>query len=427
MIEASSPIAAATEDPAATPVARGSDRPAADGRRRPGGLKIGVEATCWHNGRGYGRHARALLEALIRRDVENEYVLFMDTPPRSLPPGLRAELRVIRSKTPASLAASADGYRSPADMWRMGRALADRSLDLLIFPSVYSFVPVFSRARKIVFIHDVIAETFPHLTIPNPRSRLFWRAKVTLGVFQADMVATVSEYARRGVIRRLRVRPERVRVVGEASDPVFRRLERPAPTPRLVELGLDRPDRMLVYVGGFGPHKNLAQLLRVFATIAAAPDREDVRLVLVGEAEKEVFYSRAGSLKAQVEELGLIGRVVFTGFLADEDLVVLLNRATALVLPSLMEGFGLPAVEAAACGCPVVATTASPLPDLLGEGGLYADPESPGQLERALREVLGSESLRDRLRAAGLEAAAGLTWDAAAGQLQDVIREVIPR
>jgi len=390
-------------------------------------LRIGVEATCWHNGRGYGRHARALLEALIRRDAGNEYVLFMDAPPQSLPAGLRAELRVIRSKAPASLAASADGHRSPADMWRMGRALADRSLDLLIFPSVYSFVPVFSRARKIVFIHDVIAETFPELTIPSPRSRLFWKAKVKSALLQADKVATVSNYAQRGLICRLRVRPERIRVVGEASDPIFRRLEHPDATPRLVELGLDRPGRMVVYVGGFGPHKNLERLLRVFASIAASKELDDARLVMVGEYKKEVFYSQADGLRAMVENLGLADRVVFTGFLSDDDLVVLLNRSTVLVLPSLMEGFGLPAIEAAACGCPVVATTASPLPDLLGEGGLYANPESVEQIERALREVLGSETLRTRLRIAGLQAAGRLTWDAAAGQLQAVIREVIPR
>ncbi len=271
----------------------------------------------------------------------------------------------------------------------------------------------------------MIAETYPQLTMPNPRSRLFWKAKVRLGLAQAAVVATVSDYARRGLICRLRVRPERIRVVGEASDPVFRRLEHPDPTTPLVELGLDRPGRMLVYVGGFGPHKNLEQLVRVFASLASVAEFDDVRLVMVGEYKNEVFYSRAGSLRTRVHDLGLADRVVFTGFLADEDLVVLLNRATALVLPSLMEGFGLPAIEAAACGCPVVATTASPLPDLLGEGALYASPESAEQLARALRDVLGSESLRARLREAGLKAAGHLTWDAAADQLQAIIGEVV--
>ena len=128
-----------------------------------------------------------------------------------------------------------------------------------------------------------------------------------------------------------------------------------------------------------------------------------------------------------MQALDLAGRVIFTGFLPDDEVVVLLNRATALVLPSLMEGFGLPALEAAACGCPVVATTASPLPDVLGEGGIYTDPRSPEQLERALRDVLSSEQLRARMSAAGLEAASRLTWDTAACQLQSVIRKVVAR
>jgi glycosyltransferase involved in cell wall biosynthesis len=428
MIEAGPPIEMLAEKSAALrALGQSSPRPASGGGSRAVGLKIGIEGTCWHNDRGFGRYVRSLIAALIRLDIENDYTLFLDAPPTWMPPGLRAELRVIASKVPASLAASADGHRSPADMWRLSRALAGGKFDLLIFPTIYSFVPVFSRARKIVFIYDVIADTFPHLTIPNPRARLFWTAKTKLGLFQADAVATLSEYSRRGVMEFHGVRPEQIHVVGCASDSIFRRLERPDLTPRQEALGLARPGRMLIYVGGFGPHKNLEQLLSVFATLAAFPEFDDVRLVLVGEYEQEVFYSRAGALRSQVQALDMAGRVVFTGFLPDDELVVLLNRATALVLPSLMEGFGLPALEAAACGCPVVATTASPLPDVLGEGGLYADPRSPEQLERALREVLSSEQLRARMSAAGQDAARRLTWDAAARQMQSVIRKVVQR
>jgi len=428
MIEARPPMEMAAEKSGAARVSgRSSPVPASGGGLPAVRLKIGIEGTCWHNGRGFGRYVRALIGALLRLNTENEYTLFLDAPPSSMPPGLRAELRVIASKVPASLAASADGHRSPADMWRLSRALADRKFDLLIFPSIYSFVPVFSRARKIVFIYDVIADTFPQLTIPNPRARFFWKAKTWLGLFQADAVATLSEYSRRGVMEFHRVRPDKVHVIGCASDSIFRLLERPDLTPRLDAMGLARPGRMLIYVGGFGPHKNLEQLLRVFATLTAFAEFDDVRLVLVGEYEREVFYSQAGALRDQVQALDLAGRVVFTGFLPDDELVVLLNRATALVLPSLMEGFGLPAIEAAACGCPVVATNASPLPEVLGEGGLYADPRSPEQLERALREVLGSEQLRARMSAAGLEAARRLTWDAAARQLQSVIQKVVQR
>ena len=117
-----------------------------------------------------------------------------------------------------------------SDMMRASRAMSDRRLDLLIFPTIYSFVPVLSRAKKIVFIHDVIAETFPQLTVPRLRSRLFWKAKVALGRLQADAVATVSEYSRRKLVERFRIPADRVAVVGEASDPIFRRLDRPDPS-----------------------------------------------------------------------------------------------------------------------------------------------------------------------------------------------------
>jgi len=408
-----------------------SERPSASRRQgsvaRLRGLEIGIDATCWNNDRGYGRHARALLAALLQGDDENRYTLFFDAPPRFEPPSARANLSFIPSRKPASLAASATGHRSLADMVRTSFALSRRRFDLLIFPTVYSFVPVVSSASKIVFIHDVIAETYPQLTLPSRRSRLFWQAKVALGRMQADAVVTVSDYSRRKLAERFNIPAERVAVVGEASDPIFRRLERPEASPQMVSLGLGGQGRTVTYVGGFGPHKNLHRLVRAFYEITLNGEFDDVRLIMVGEFVREVFHSEYSALRDLITNLGIDKRVIFTGYLADEELVVLLNRSTVLTLPSLMEGFGLPAVEAAACGCPVIATTASPLPELLGEGGLYADPESVEQIAGALRAVLSSEQQRARMRAAGLKAAARLTWDTAAQQLQAVIQEVVRR
>jgi glycosyltransferase involved in cell wall biosynthesis len=121
----------------------------------------------------------------------------------------------------------------------------------------------------------------------------------------------------------------------------------------------------------------------------------------------------------------MASRVIFTGYLPDEELVLLLNISTVLVLPSLMEGFGLPAMEAAACGCPVIATSASPLPTVLGDAGTYIDPTKPEELETALIQVLESESLRQRMREAGLRAARMLTWDAAARQMMALMQKVM--
>ena len=391
---------------------------------KPDGIRIGVDATCWQNQRGYGRHARALLGALVRLDETSRYTFFLDSTENTetLPP--QVEARLVGATTPTAMAAAATGHRSIFDLWRMSRALSDARFDLLLFPTIYSYTPVFSRAKKIVLIHDVIAETYPQLTLPRRASRFFWELKTALGRRQADAVVTVSEYSRRGIARHFKLPPERIFVVGEAADPVFRVLDDTRITQPLSALGINAHHRYVVYVGGFGPHKNLESLVSVFSRLTAQPAFEAVRLVMVGEYKQEVFHSYFGTIRRQVEALGLADRVVFTGFLPDEELVVLLNRAAALVLPSLIEGFGLPAVEAAACGCPVIATTESPLPELLGEAGIFINPLASDELEAALKRVLESAELRARMRTDGLAAAGRLTWEAAARQMLTIIHQL---
>jgi glycosyltransferase involved in cell wall biosynthesis len=336
-----------------------------------------------------------------------------------------AEVRQVNTSSPTSVAASSSSHRSIYDMWRMSRAMSEPAFDLLLFPTVYSYIPVFSRAKKVVIIHDVIAERFSHLTLPSLTARLFWKAKVAFGRIQADAIVTVSDYSRQEIIKRFRISPERIFVVGEASDPIFRVLDSPSLTQSLAKVGIPRNGHSIAYVGGFSPHKNLEVLIAVFAKLACRQAFSNFYLVMVGEYEKEVFHSYFETIKKQVEDLGISNRVIFTGYLPDEELVVLLNLSTVLVLPSLMEGFGLPAVEAAACGCPVIATTSSPLPTLLAGGGLYIDPNKPEELEEALNRILESESLRQQMREAGLAAARKLTWDAAAQQMINLIQRVV--
>jgi glycosyltransferase involved in cell wall biosynthesis len=386
-------------------------------------MRIGIDATCWHNRRGYGRHARALLRALAALDRNNHYTLFLDSEEPAEPTPAECDVRLLRSSVPTVQAASAKGRRSLVDMWRMSRALSAPEFDLVLFPTVYSYVPVFSRARKLVMIHDVIAETFPHLTVPRRSARLFWQMKTALGRFQADAIVTVSDYSREGILEHFRMDPNRVFVAGEAADPVFRKVERPQAGPNLLRLGIEPARRMAVYMGGFSPHKNLEVLISAFARIAARQEFEDVLLVMTGDTSGDAFHTYFGTIAAHVKSLGLQDRVIFTGYLGDSDAVVLLNLASVLLLPSLMEGFGLPAVEAAACGCPVIATKASPLPQLLAGGGIFIDPRE-AEIEIAVVEMLSSEDRRREMSTGALQAARRLTWDAAARQMMDVISRV---
>ena len=388
-------------------------------------MRIGIDATCWHNKRGYGRHARALLTALANSSGEDHLVFFMDSREDTgdVPPA--AEIRLVPSRSPAACSASASGHRTLGDMWRMSRAMADGSLDLLLFPTIYSFVPVFSPARKLVFIHDVIAEEYPEWALGHPLAQLLWEVKTALGRLQADAVVTVSEFSRDKIVQRFGIPRDQVFVVGEAADETFAPIAAPEPTALLRARGINSSDRIVAYVGGFGPHKNIRSLLNAFGQMSRHPNLAGTKLVLAGEHENEVFHSEITGIQEEIRKLDLAGRVVFTGFLPDGDLAVLLNLALVLVLPSFMEGFGLPAIEAAACGCPVIATRNSPLPELLGAGGIYIDPRHPEQLERALLDVLRSENSRAEMATNAVVAAGKLKWTNAACQLRCAMRAMI--
>jgi glycosyltransferase involved in cell wall biosynthesis len=387
-------------------------------------MHIGVDATCWRNLRGYGRHARALLTELVRLDQKNRYTFVVDSPQNleTIPP--EVNLKRVDAANPTVTAASSNGHRSVLDMWRMSRAMSAKNFDMLLFPTVYSYVPVFSPAKKLVIIHDVIPEKFPQFTLPTRSARLFWQLKSAAGRRQADAVVTVSDYSRQGLLEHFKLDPSQVHVVGEASDSVFRIVDGAEWPAAFTALDLFAADRAIVYVGGFGPHKNVDMLVKVFAGLAGQPEFAGVKLALVGATTTEVYHSYFSAISRQVDQAGLAGRVIFTGFVPDDQLVLLLNRAEVLVLPSLMEGYGLPAVEAAACGCPVIATTASPLPGLLGQAALYFNPTRPAELEHALTQVLCSEAQRAKMAAAGLEAVHKLTWEAAARQMLAVIEKV---
>jgi glycosyltransferase involved in cell wall biosynthesis len=174
-------------------------------------------------------------------------------------------------------------------------------------------------------------------------------------------------------------------------------------------------------LGGLNPHKNLPMLLDVLGQLHADPRYADVHLVLVGPAEEDTFTPGAVSLRRHLQQLGLDQAVHFTGFIDDEAVVGWLNGALALVMPSLEEGFGLGAVEAAACGAPVVATCNSPLPQLLAGGGYFVDPQRPEQLHAALAALLDDEAQRRRLGEAASRRAQALTWGRSATQFRALL------
>lgn len=368
-------------------------------------MRVGVDATSWGNRRGYGRFARNAVGRLVALDPETSYV-FYAVDDVELPDG------ATRRRVGAS-------GRGLLDLVRLGVAASRDGLDAFLFPSVYTYFPVL-RVPTVVGVHDVIARRHPELTLPRRRDRAFWLLKERVAVRRAAAVFTVSEASRAELARTFGLAPERVAVVPEAPDPIFEPRPREAVARALGELGLGQDERFVVYAAGLSPHKNVETLLEAFASLplnGSAP----ARLVLAGALEDESFHSAADSIRERIGRLGLGDRVLLPGFVSDEQLACLYTAASAAVVPSLAEGFGLPAVEAAACGAPVILSALPAHRETLGDAARYFPPRDAdalrAELERTLRDPELARSLGEQARAA----VAGLTWDASAHGLRELV------
>ena len=375
-------------------------------------MRIGVDATCWANGRGYGRFTRSLLAEMAALAPDDEFICFLDPVAAQgfdlAGPNVRPV--IVPMGVAPTAAAAADGYRAPLDMLRLTRAVWRERPDVFFSPSVYTYFPLPPGQRAVVTVHDAIAERFPELTLPNPRARLFWRLKVGLALRQARLVLTVSDFAAGEIAEVLGIQKGRIRVTSEAPAEAYAPSEdKKAIAALAARAGVPAGARWFTYVGGFNPHKHVDAIVRAHAAVAQEMS-EPPHLLLVGTIDKDVFHGDQAKIRRAITEAGTEHLVHWTGFLPDSELRHLHAGAVALLLPSACEGFGLPAVEAAACGTPVVATTASPLPQLLEGGGIFVSPGDEAALTSAIRQLLTDDLGRARMGRVALERARALSW-----------------
>ena len=303
-----------------------------------------------------------------------------------------------------------------------------KDLDVFYFPSVYTYFPIKTRAKVIVTIHDTTAEKYPQLIFPNWTSRMFWKIKVRLAVRRADMIATVSNASKREIVREFGVSPEVVRVVSDAVGPEFRPIMDAHSTQEmLAPYGVNSDHRFILYVGGISPHKNLETLVDAHSALIREPGMADIRLVLVGDYQDDVFYSCYAGLSKRIDGHGSGDNVTFTGFVGDDALSHFYTAALAVVMPSFDEGFGLPALEAMACGTPVVASRAGALPEVLGDTGMLFDPGSADELKAHLTSLFRDSRLLQRMNAAALNRAKTFSWENSVQSALDAFHEVTGR
>jgi glycosyltransferase involved in cell wall biosynthesis len=374
-------------------------------------MKIGIDGSCLSNRRGFGRFSRRLLGALAEQPTGHQFLVFVDRPSAekvAVPEPFERVLVEVRAAP--SQAASAQGRRRFCDLFAMGLAVARSRIELMYFPATYTFFPVWNVPKLVVTMHDTLPLIHPELVFPNYSGRLAWRLKEAAAARWADRIVTVSQASRKAIQAWSAWPDDKIRVITEGPDPIFR--PRPADPEAGTVLGrfaIPPGARFLLYVGGLSPHKNLLRLVEAFAR--GAP--QEVLLVLVGDFD-DVFHTHIPEIRAAIARHHLNDRVIMTGFVPDDDLVFLYSRACALVLPSLVEGFGLPAVEAMACGTPVVASHAGSLPEVVGDAGVFFDPTDLGSMASAIHSFLNDDSGRDALARRALKRAAVFTWERSA-------------
>ncbi len=369
--------------------------------RRSSRPTIGFDATTLNGAKtGVGYYTSHLLTHLLAADTEHDYLLLSNRPIDGAPGGRALSTR----------------YTFPnRTVWMQGvlPALLHAERPLLCH-FTNSIAPLPTSVPTVITIHDMTLSLFPRLH--QVRKHLVARPIIPLAARRAAAIITVSQSARQDIIRLLHVPADKVHVIYEAAAPHFQPVSTACAAAIREKYGL--PDRIILYVGTIEPRKNLVRLVEAFARLRAAGLPH--HLLLVGQPgwHAQPLYQR-------IEALGLHDAVHFTGYVPTDDLVALYNLADVFAFPSLYEGFGLPIVEAMACGVPVVTSRRSSLGEIAGDAALTVDPYAVDELTAALESVLTQPPLAADLRERGLARAASLSWAEAARQTLAVYASVL--
>ncbi len=347
---------------------------------------------------GTETYSRQLIQALLRLSPPGRFRLYFRTSPEGWPLE-GAEVRVIPFPR----------------LWthiRLSAEMAYRPPDLLFVPA--HVLPLIRPRRTMVTIHDLGYRYFPQAHPFLQRMYLDlstrWNARV------ATHILADSEATRADLVRVYRVPPDRVTVAYPGYDETLHPVQDPEML-AAVRARYSIPEDYFLYLGTLQPRKNLHRLIRAFGQL-----RTRAALVLAGRPGW--LYE---DLFALVRRLGLEGRVLFPGYIRSEDRAALLSGARAFVFPSLYEGFGLPVLEAQACGCPVICSSTSSLPEVAGDGALLVPPEDVGALADAMARVEGDAALRERLVARGFVNLRRFSWDSCARVVLRVMEDLLRR
>lgn len=346
--------------------------------------KIGIDARFYGpETKGIGRYTQEIVDHILDIDNTNDYVIFLSKDSFD-------NFKITKSNVKKVLADVR--WYTIKEQIVMPRLIKQEGLDLMHFP--HFNVPLYCPVDFIVTIHDLILTKFPTTRASTLSPIIYWfknlayRAVIFSAVRRAKKIIAVSQYTKEDIINKFGVDKEKVVVTLLGLTETFFQPQKNNQEV-LKKYNIRRP--FVLYVGNAYPHKNLELLIRVFSKLSER--QKDIQLVMVGKTD--YFYKR---LKEYAKNYNSDGRkIIFTDFVADEDLSFLYRQALVYVFPSLYEGFGLPPLEAMSQGCPVLSSNESCLPEILGEAADYFNPKDEDEMLGKIEDLMADDIKRERL------------------------------
>lgn len=366
-------------------------------------MKIAIDVrTAAGEKAGKGWYTFHLVHSLIRHDQRNQYLLYTKVGVPGFADFENAEQRVI----------SGSGI-----FWhrRVARDAARENVDIFIAPSSY-ITPVFlsSGIKSVVTVHDLVALLFSDRH--NKKAVFTEKFFLKKAVRRAAHIITVSKHTRRDLIQYFPGAEEKTSVVYCGASSEFKPLPKNSPELKNFAKETNLPAKFFLAVGTLEPRKNFPNLIRAFALLKQK--MPDHHLIIVGGPGWG-----AHEVEETIREKYLSKKVHILGYLSGKSLLYLYNLATAFVFPSIYEGFGIPPLEAMQCGCPVIVSNQASLPEVVGDAGLYVDPEKPESIAAAMQKITDDE-LRFNLRNQGFIQSKKFSWDTSARTLHDIIEKL---
>ena len=369
-------------------------------------MRIGIDARFFGSGHtGLGRYAEELVTHLARHDTGHEFVLIV----RPEATGLAAAFGNVIEVCYADVAPY-----SLREQIGLTRALGRAGVDLMHFTHFNH--PISYRGRFVLSIADLILLHYPGrgrgARLRVPPMRLVLKA----GARRSSAIITVSDHQKQLIVEELGTPEDKVFVTHEAVNPWFRPPAHEVVSNLRRRLGVDGSP-MLLYVGQWREHRNVPRLIEAFSIVRK---QLDAKLVLVGARDRAF-----AEIQDAIARHGVEDALKAVGFVADEELPAYYGTADAFVFPSLVEGFGLPPLEAMACGAPVAASNASPMPEVLGDAPAYFDPYDAADMASTILRLLEDREHRALHRQRGFARAAAFSWDRTARATLEIYESVL--